>query len=144
MKSFFDSLPQTPNMQYFTWDQGDKLQGWVAQQNAISGSSVAVVSHSWGADTAASRIADGMSVSTLITIDPVSRTDPPSMKNVQNNSGTWINVYANSTNPGFLNLGNVAAHIGGKWENDPQGYATNNYMVDMNHANVSTVLPRRW
>jgi len=147
MENAAANFPNTNGAQiaYFTWDQQSELEDWINQQNTLTGGNVAVIGHSYGADTAATAVADGAQVSALITLDPVSQF-PPSLSNVQNNAQTWINVY---TDPDAAmrsqeeGIGNLLASMGGQWQNDPQGYATDHYVVNLNHADVSVLLPSK-
>jgi hypothetical protein len=69
---------------------------------------------------AASVVASGFPVSSLTTVDPVSRFWP-SFANVAQNSGSWIDINALSTG---WTRSNIISWIGGKWGAAPSGYAS--------------------
>jgi len=60
------------DVQYYTHDQADQLRTWAA---STQGQAV-VIAHSWGADTAATMVAGGTKVATLVTLDPISYARP--------------------------------------------------------------------
>ena len=71
----FAKLNPGSDVQYFTHDQGDVLASYIKSV----GGDVTILSHSWGADTAAAVVADlpaGLKVSSLITLDPVGYAHP--------------------------------------------------------------------
>src|SRR5262249_8306507 len=68
---------------YFTWDQRSALASWID----ANGGAVTVVGHSWGAATAATVVAAGHQVESLITVDPVSWLRPDYVA-VAANAGT--------------------------------------------------------
>ena len=116
--------------QYFTWTDASGLANWVNQ----NGGQVTVVAHSYGADTAASVIASGVKVQTLVTLDPVSYVQPD-FQQVAANAGQWLNYVATG---GGLTLPNVIAGIGGAWNNATMGYATHTTDVNnVDHANIA-------
>ena len=85
------------DVQYFPWDQADKIRNYAASLSP--GTDVSIVGHSYGADTGA-QVAQSLGrqnipVNTLVTIDPVGHgwTDG-FMSNVANNSARWVNVQA--------------------------------------------------
>jgi len=134
---------------YFSYAQGKGLQHWVEAQDKATDHHVAVIGHSWGADTAASRVAKGMPVKLLVTFDPVS-THRPNFKDVRKSSGTWINI--NGT--GIKGRGRpfsvfrirpaiagILVHIAGAWNDAPALVASLHYRVGVNHAECSRVIP---
>jgi RHS repeat-associated protein len=120
-----------PNKAYFTWDQGEALAKWIDE----NGGNVDIIAHSYGGDTAASVVAAGHSVNTLITVDPVSRFGP-NYSAVAENSATWINYDARG---GGVTLPNVIAGVGGAWNSGPKGYAdTYEKKTQYDHADIMT------
>jgi len=121
------------------------LKEWLASQGKdpdVGSDNVAVIGHSWGGDTAAKAVASGNKVGALITLDPVSH-NPPDLDAVNSNAKNWINVNANPTDstrnkPGLH--GNFWAGIGGAWNGDPQGHASQHYNADINHAGIRDLM----
>jgi len=108
------------------------LAAWGTQVDA-SGGQITLIAHSYGADTAASVVANGLKVQTLVTLDPVSY-DQPNFQRVAANSGQWLNYVAAG---GGLTLPNVIAGVGSAWNDATLGYATNTTNVDLDHANIA-------
>jgi hypothetical protein len=125
----FKRANPTADVKYFTWTDASGLAQW-ANQN---GGQVMVISHSYGADTAASVVASGVKVQTLVTLDPVSYV-LPSFQQVAANAGQWLNFVAAG---GGLTLPNAIAGVGGAWNNATQGYATRTVDVDVDHASIA-------
>jgi hypothetical protein len=94
-----------------------------------------VYGHSYGGDTAASVVAAGHPVDTLITVDPVSWFRP-SYAAVAANAGTWVDYNATG---GGGSLPNFIAGIGGAWNNAPSGY-TSVIGLPYNHAQIMCVV----
>jgi pimeloyl-ACP methyl ester carboxylesterase len=67
-------VAQNPSVpaQYFSWDQANAL----AKEIDADSGNVIVYAHSYGASTAASVVASGHPVNTLITLDPVGLFNP--------------------------------------------------------------------
>ena len=74
---------------YFECTQHEELALWIDQTNG----SGTVIAHSYGADMAAQVVADGHSVSRLVTVDPVGWSRPD-FSRVAANSGVWQNYDA--------------------------------------------------
>ncbi len=113
---------------YFTWDQGGALASWIDSY----GGAVTVSGHSYGGDTAASVVAAGHRVDSLITVDPVSWIRP-NYADVAANAGTWTDFNAVGGAGSFVNF---IAVIGGDWGSGPQRLATTFKNIDLNHANI--------
>jgi pimeloyl-ACP methyl ester carboxylesterase len=90
-----------------------------------------LIGHSYGGDTAAD-IAGIIpnKIHTLITIDPVGRSDPD-FKQVRKNTKIWINVNAVSS---AISGGDIAALAGGMWNDSPEGYADIHIRAPYTHA----------
>ena len=114
---------------YFQWDQKEGLATWIDQNKG----QVEVVGHSYGGDTAASVVANGHFVVSLVTIDPVSWIRPD-FSAVVGNVGAWTNY--NSTS-GQFTFANFIAFVGGAWGSGPRDFA--NRHTDVNnydHADI--------
>lgn len=120
--------PNVADVKYFTWTDASGLAQWVNQ----NGGQVTIVAHSYGADTAASMVASGVKVKTLVTLDPVSYIRP-NFQQVAANSEQWLDFVAAG---GGLNLANAIAGIGSSWNNATQGYAKT-WDVNADHANIA-------
>lgn len=118
------------DVQYYNHEQGEQLRAWAAS----TGGQAVVIAHSWGADTAASVVAGGTKVATLVTLDPVSYARPDFVK-VSANTGKWVDL--NATGGGFT-LPNTIAGAGSPWNNAPQGYAQVFKNVNLDHANIAS------
>jgi hypothetical protein len=129
---FLKAYNITADVQYFTWDQASQLTQWGNGVDA-SGGQITLIGHSYGGDTAASVVANGLKVKTLITLDPVSYIQP-NFQQVAANSGQWLNFVATG---GGLTLPNAIAGVGGAWNNATQGYATKTTDVSVDHANIA-------
>lgn len=133
------------NVEYFTSDEESRLKSWLEEQAGLPGSNadaVAVIGHSWGGDTAATVVAHGRKVGSLITIDPVSEFSPD-LNKVRENSTVWINVNGNPTKekreePGLH--GNFWADTFGKWKGDPDGIAHHHYNANVNHGEIRELI----
>ena len=97
------------DVQYFIWDQGDQLSTWAK----AAGGEATVIAHSYGADTAATVVANGAKVKTLVTLDPVSFFRPDFSK-VAANAGQWLDYNATG---GGLTVPNAIAGGGSAWNN---------------------------
>ena len=124
-------------VKYFHCTDGAGLQHWLEEQNKATGNHVAVIGHSWGGDTAASRVADGTPVKLLVTFDPVSR-NPPDFKDVKKNSETWLNINATGHS---LSFSQIVAGFGGGWDDGPAPVASYHYRVGINHGDCSQAIP---
>ena len=122
-----------PNLdvQYFTWDNSAGLAAWGNQVDA-SGGQITLIGHSYGADTAASVVANGLKVQTLVTLDPVSHAQP-NFQQVTANSGQWLNFVAAG---GGLTLPNAIAGAGSAWNDATMGYATRTINVNTDHGGI--------
>ncbi|WP_157692425.1 DUF3060 domain-containing protein [Granulibacter bethesdensis] len=96
------------DVKYFTWDQSLELAAWAKN----SGGTATIIAHSYGGSTAASVVASGIHVNTLVTIDPVGYYTPDFTK-ITENSQKWYDF--NSSNSG-INIPNVIAGVGGGLE----------------------------
>lgn len=121
---------------YFTWDQGSALASWIDS----NGGNVDIVAHSYGADTAASVVADGHRVNNLLTLDPVSWSRP-NFASIATNS-VWTNI--NATGGSSLNFSNIVAGVGGAWNNTPKSFLPQGRHVqqDAIHADVHRMIGR--
>ncbi len=135
---------QYPNaeVEYFTNDEDKRLKKWLNERGHIYGTdSVGLIGHSWGGDTAATVVAQGAKVGSLITVDPVSHF-PPDLGDVKTNAKNWINVNANpneAKEKEDVMHSNWIAGMGGAWNNDPVGYADHHYNANMNHTDTDKV-----
>ena len=121
---------------YFTWDQGAELAGWIEAY----GPDVVVIGHSWGGDTAASRVAAGHTVDVLRTVDPVSWI-PPDFATVSRQARTWINYNATGGSGSFPNF---VAGIGGAWNNAPSAApGIVHRRVGLDHTTACSVFCRK-
>jgi hypothetical protein len=77
------------DVQYFTWDQGDQLSTWAG----AAGGSAVLIAHSYRADTAATVVASGVKVATLVTLDPVSYFRPD-FSQIAKKAGQWFDYNA--------------------------------------------------
>jgi RHS repeat-associated protein len=128
--AFEEAQRQGGNVRYFTWDDAERLADWID----ANGEDGTVISHSYGADTAASVVANGHKINTLITNDPVSWFRP-NFHDVAANSRNWVNF--NAARGDLLNFSNIIAGFGGAWNNGPAGYASSHYEDhSMNHGDV--------
>jgi pimeloyl-ACP methyl ester carboxylesterase len=122
------------DVQYFTWDDKAGLTAWGNRVDA-SGGQITLIGHSYGAATAASAVADGLKVQTLVTLDPVSYIRPD-FQNVAANiapGGQWLNFVAAG---GGLTLPNAIAGIGSAWNDATTGYATSTTNVSTDHGGI--------
>jgi len=138
---FFDNTTEGPAFQayeraiaqgadaaYFTWDQGPALAAWIDENDGW----VIVMGHSYGGDTAATVVAQGHYVESLVTVDPVSWFRP-SYTAVAANAGTWTNLNAIG---GQGSMPNFIAGVGGAWGTGPRGYATTYSEINADHASI--------
>ncbi|WP_428488422.1 beta strand repeat-containing protein [Rhodopila sp.] len=119
------------DVQYFTWDNAAGLAAWGNQVDG-NGGQITLIGHSYGAATAASVVASGLKVQTLVTLDPVSYLQPD-FHQVAANSGQWLNFVAAG---GGLTLPNAIAGIGGAWNGATMGYATSTTNVSTDHGGI--------
>ena len=119
------------DVQYFTWDNAAGLTAWGNQVDA-SGGQITLIGHSYGAATAATAVANGLKVQTLVTLDPVSYLQPK-FQQVAANSGQWLNFVAAG---GGLTLPNAIAGIGSAWNDATTGYATGTVNVATDHGGI--------
>ena len=121
------------DVQYFTWDNTAGLTAWGNPVDA-KGGQITLIGHSYGGDTAASVVANGLKVQTLVTLDPVSYIRPDFQK-VAANSGQWLNFVAAV---GGLTLPNAIAGIGSAWNDATMGYTTRTSNVATDHGGVES------
>jgi pimeloyl-ACP methyl ester carboxylesterase len=121
------------DVQYFTWDDAAGLAAWGTQVDA-SGGQITLIGHSYGAATAASVVANGLKVQSLVTLDPVSYLQP-NFQQVAANSGQWLNFVAAG---GGLTLPNAIAGIGSAWNDGTTGYATRTTNVNTDHGGIES------
>ena len=121
---------------YYSWDAGEAIKSFI--KGLPDGTPVNLIGHSWGADTAAKIAAapDGK-ISTLITVDPVSRP-LPGFAAVRSHTKVWIDVNAKPTD--HSNLSNIVAGFGGDWGNGPNGAATTYIEAVENHAEFTKMM----
>lgn len=93
---------------------------------------LSVYAHSYGADTAATVIAAGHTVDTLVTYDAVGWTQPD-FASVANNSGSWQDSYVS----GGANVPDVVASIGGAWRGAPGSYGNSRLVQNANHVSIA-------
>jgi pimeloyl-ACP methyl ester carboxylesterase len=110
---------------YFDWTQSRAIEDWLKHYPHSS-----IVGHSYGGDTAASVVAKGASVTTLVTIDPVSRFRP-SFKKVASHCQYWANYLAIGHDRGLRSTQvNLVAKFGGHWMHQPKQYCDEHVVSD--------------
>jgi len=114
---------------YFEWGESKKLAQWIQQNQA---NELTVIGHSYGGDTAATVVARGNYVDTLVTVDPVGRFKPNFGK-VASNSGVWVNIDSVST---IKNGPNIISYLGGRFDSRPQGFADVFLESQLDHVDV--------
>lgn len=109
---------------YRPHDQGAVVRGFV-EKYAAAGQKVAVIGHSWGGNTAVYEVAMKAKsrITTLGTLDPVSKAGPPDTK--PSNVDLYVNIYINYLLAETQNNANSIARIGHPWEETP--------CADVNH-----------
>jgi len=97
--------------------------------------SITIVAHSWGADTAMRVVSRGHRVAHLITVDPVRKfIGSADLADVAKYSDQWTNYHA--TERGGSGGGKVAASVGGRYGDLPNGFATSHIRVPTDHVQV--------
>jgi hypothetical protein len=86
-------------------------------------------------DTAASVVASGVKVATLVTLDPVSYSRP-NLSAVAANAGQWLDYQA--TGGGLVNSPNIIAGLGSSWINAPVGFANTVTSVNLDHGGIAS------
>ncbi|MDX2111572.1 MAG: hypothetical protein SFY80_15175, partial [Verrucomicrobiota bacterium] len=131
----YDSVSAGKGDAYFSWDKGDDLTQWIDDHRAL-GFRIKVVGHSYGADTAATVVANGHYVDELVTVDPVGWSRP-SYGDVAKYSGCWENY--NAQGSGWT-LNNIIAGFGGAWNSGPARFADYYSVVNKDHAAIWVIL----
>jgi pimeloyl-ACP methyl ester carboxylesterase len=120
---------------YFEWTQGPELSEYI--KTVPEDEPINLYGHSYGGDTAAwAAISAGGRVTSLTTLDPVSRFKPD-YKKLRCAVGTWRNVHAT---PSMEDRSDNIAGWGGKWGSGPKGFATSYTEVDVNHGNFGGLM----
>jgi pimeloyl-ACP methyl ester carboxylesterase len=125
---------------YYSWTQGGAIGTLL--QGIPKDADVTIVGHSYGADTAFSRIQNGGVVNTLISIDPVGRFRP-SWASIRAKAQMWLNVRAEPSEANRTR-DDVIASIGGKYPRPPAagqpGAPNHAFIVDATHGAFSTMM----
>ena len=124
---------QSTSTRFFSWDQPNDLATWLAQQDQP----VVIISHSYGADTASTVVAQGHPVDTLVLLDPVSQVRPD-FTNVVANTQHFLDFNAVGNNGQAVDAPNLIADIGGKWNYAALGYADLFQNVNLDHGNIGS------
>lgn len=125
---------------YFTHSDEDKIDALI--NSLPDGTTINVIGHSWGGDTAAKvAIESSRDINTLITVDPVS-WNRPSCSDVADNVNTWININPNSTSLLGGTGGDTAAWFGNAWGSGPDAYATIPIETQMHHENFNGMMTK--
>ena len=131
----------TFHCRYFSWSDGTELMAELLR--APRDASIAVVGHSYGADTSFSAIISApRAVNLLISIDPVGRIRP-SWAAIAAQAATWLNVRAEPS-AARRTLDDTIAAIGGKYPRPPapgQAGAPNySLAVDATHGDFRAMM----
>jgi hypothetical protein len=73
----------------------------------------------------------------LITIDPVG-SGKEMINSIRNNCIVWVDVNVQSSS--WFNLSNIAAEVGGRWDDAPKGVATFYIEAPINHERFSQLM----
>jgi pimeloyl-ACP methyl ester carboxylesterase len=125
---------------YATHTQGDQVSAFI--RNLPPNTSVNVIGHSWGGDTAAEIATENSSrISVLVTVDPVSLPiSRPDFGTVRSSVGAWININA-TNNPNKPNGGgNFWAGVGGAWNDSPRGFSDLFISAPYNHGDFNAMM----
>ncbi len=127
---------------YYTYDETDDINEKIA--DLPNGTTINIIGHSWGGDTAANIVLDPVNagkITTLITIDPVTTFGSNINYSVLAKSvPNWVNVQATQNpNTSFFNIGNLAADTG-HWGNAPSPYATIAISTPVDHADFNVMM----
>jgi alpha/beta hydrolase fold len=125
---------------YATHTQGDQVSAFI--RNLPPNTSVNVIGHSWGGDTAAKIATENSSrISVLVTVDPVSLPiSRPDFGTVRSSVGAWININA-TNNPNRPNGGgNFWAGIGGAWDDSPHSFSDLFVSAPYNHGDFNAMM----
>jgi pimeloyl-ACP methyl ester carboxylesterase len=129
-KAYHSCFPHK-TIAYFEWTQNRSIESWIKHNPHAT-----LVGHSFGGDTAASIVAKGALVSTLITIDPVSRF-PPALNKVADHCDYWVNYLATGQNRGWQSKRvNLVAKLGGHWMHKPEPF-TDQHVICEQHDHMS-------
>lgn len=151
VSQFFRTTQDSPNFagvetRHFDHDHQGRIERFIRAQP--QGTSVRLIGHSWGANTAA-KVAgnlgrDGLSVDMLVTVDPVGNNDaerPAAIQAARAGARRWINVRA--TGGSLLDPDNLVAAAGGAWGRDAQGVADEFIEAPVSHAAFGRMLGAR-
>jgi hypothetical protein len=125
---------------YFGQGQKKKIKARLRFERSIKKTSLIVVGHSWGADTAVdiARYLDaqemGWNINLLVTLDPVSRSGPPKSRP---GVDFWLNVDAKAKKASFNDR---VAKIGGNWGKKVEGLVDEFYATEFDHADVVSMM----
>ncbi len=128
---------------YFTHDsnsggRNSQIQDFI--DSLPEGTTVNIIGHSWGGDTAANvAVQNPNRVETLVTVDPVSQFNTPDFNDVKTSVRNWVNIYATGKS-GRITIGDISAFIGGSWGTKPNRYATVPLTSDTNHEDFDSML----
>jgi Resolvase, N terminal domain/Alpha/beta hydrolase family len=131
--SHMPGLNPNADVQYFTWDNAADLATWGNGVDA-SGGQITLIGHSYGASTAATVVANGLKVQTLVTLDPVGYLQP-NFQQVAADSRQWLNYVAAG---GGLTLPNAIAGVGSAWNDTTMGHATSTVNVSLDHGGIES------
>ncbi len=122
---------------HFDWDQQHAIERFIRDQ--ASTTSVRLVGHSWGADTAANVAAalgrDGHVLDMLVTVDPVGNSDerrPAAIAAARAGTRRWVNVLA--VGGPSRDFSDTVAAVGGRWAGDARGVADEFIEASVSHA----------
>jgi RHS repeat-associated protein len=124
-----------PSAKYFEWDQRRDILQFISglpQNEPIN-----LIGHSYGGDTAAWVAVDSCrTITSLVTIDPVSRIKP-SYDDLWSKVFNWTDVSATPTRPDYTDS---IAVWGGQWGRGPFGFADRFVSVDANHGDFGALM----
>lgn len=140
------AISTTHRIAHFDWDQEGAIERLIRSQP--DGTSVRLVGHSWGGDTAAKVAAalgqDGIRVDMLITVDPVGNNDadrPAAIAAARQGADRWINLRA--VGGSWRDQSNLIAALGGRWAEDAKGTADEFIAAPTNHAGFEIMMESR-
>ena len=125
---------------YFTHADDEQINAFISALPLDT--EVNLIGHSWGGDTAAKVVAANAGrIQTLITVDPVSWF-PPDFGQVKSSVGQWVNVNAVGHEDNFAGFrnGNVAAGIGGAWNESPKDFTSEFLNSPVPHWNFDAMM----
>lgn len=120
-----------PQHHYVPWFASQQVRQFVSQS---MGNNLVLIGHSYGASTAATLVANGLSVHTLITLDPVG-WQRPALANIPGHCQLWLNFRAADRRHCFANL---VARAGGWWQHRPRAFAHQHIDIAFDHALMVT------